>query len=70
MADDGIHDHIENCGLKGFALCDTLVSLERVSKVPVGLGYHGQYVPVRLKKSKRPGTNPVRRKKFQGPLPV
>ena len=47
-----------------------LVHLERLYKVTAGLGHHGQLVPVRPKKSKRLGTNPVRRDKFQGHLPV
>ena len=55
---------------QGVALRYTLVHFEQAPKVPAGLGYHGQLVPVRPKESKRPGTDHVHREKFQGPLLV
>ena len=66
MADDGIHDHIEDRGEQGVALRHTSVPLERAYKVPAIIGQHGQSFPVRPKESKRPRIDPVRREKFQG----
>ena len=70
MEDDGVHDHAEDRGGQGVALYDTSVRLKKASELPVGLGYHGQLVLVRPKKSNRPGTDPVRFEKVYGPLLV
>ena len=64
MADNGAHNHVEDRGGEGVALRETLVILEQASKVPAGLGYHSQSVPVHLKKLNRPGNDPTRYKKL------
>ena len=66
MADDCIHDHIEDRGGKGVVLRHTLVPLEWASEVSADSGHHGQSAPVRLKESECPGTNPVRCEKLEG----
>ena len=70
MADDGVHDHVENHGGQGVALRYTSVPLERASEVHASLPHNSQSVPVRPKKSKRPGTDPVCSEEFQGPFLV
>ena len=70
MADEGIHDHVEDCGGQGVALRHALAPLERASEVSAGPDHHGQLVPVRPQELERTGTNPIRRNNIKASIPI
>ena len=60
VADDDIHNHIEERGGQGVSLGNSVVSLEGRATVPSNSSHCGDTAPLRPEKLERPGDYPPR----------
>ena len=70
MAYDGVQDHVEECGVQGVSLGNSVVSLEGRGILTSGPGHHGEPSSVRPENPERPGAYPVRCDNFGAPVPI
>ena len=70
MADDGVHNHVEERGVQGVSLGKSRESLERGAIVPSVPIHNGDLTPVRPKNPEHPGVYPICHKNCEANIPI